>query len=678
MPMTDNAFGRRENDPVRRLAVLGSLAAVAVWAAARTPDFLGQVSVPCASGPCLVFERPGPDVVAVLASLGLGARAWALGIVALAWVGLLVGVVVAGLLACRLARSTIAQVLAVLAVLTGLTPFATDLRPWLLAAGAALVPVVAGLFPTGTWVPATMRRTWPLVAVLLAGNRLGEALLGPWFAASSLRAVMVGGGAVTMVGIQVYRYARVSDAQARAQTRGPLVGMLLVALAAAGASLVGADGPSAAEQVTLVLLDYVGTAVTLVMLCVALLRYRLFEVDLLVRRSVLFLTVFGGLGLAYAAVVTVAGVLAARTPVERLRPLAVVLVAVVAGVVALALLRRARARLYGFGTRQGAAAVALARSLDTGAVGGPSLPATIAAALAVPYAAVRDGDGRLIGEHHRAVPSREPSPHRLIEIPVTATSALAPGAEVLGRVMLRLPWGQTRLSRRDERVLDEILPFVAVTLRSQAEARWLREARAAAAESREDERRRLRRDLHDGVGPLLAAQLLAIDSLRLERRPYASAELLRQLESATTEALAETRRIARDLRPDALVAVGLKSAVEGEALRFSGAGLPVTVVWSLGECAVPDAVEVAVLRVVQESLSNAAQYAGATRCDVVVAGTEAGVEVSVTDDGCGRDGRPDGLGTASMRERVQALGGVFAVGGGPEGRGTQVRALLPR
>jgi signal transduction histidine kinase len=673
---------RRGGSVRLRTAVFAAQVAMAAGAAAATPALFRQLAQTCPRASCGAFERLTPAAAAVLAAAGLGTTAWAGLIVVLAWLSLLVGLAVAGLLLRRLAMQPLAVVTAAGAVLVGLTPFSVTLRPWFLAATGALVPCFAALFPTGTWVPAVTRRWWPLLAVLLAGLRLGDALLGSRFASNGWRGLVGVVAVVLLAGCQVYRYVWVSDAVARSQARGVLLGMLALAatVAASAAAEATAEGsaPSAPVQLTIVVADYAATAFVMVMLAVALLRYRLYDVDLMVRRSVLYVGALGALAAVYLVVVATASVAMSQTTASALAAAAVAVVAVLGGMLAVRLLRALRTRLYGFGSTHGAAAAAIARSLKGTGQGAEGLAATIAAALAVSYVAVRDGEGRLVSEHLPCPETRDPEAHRLLDVPVPVRVAGSTGPEILGRVVLALPWGQPRLSRRDEAVLDEALPFVALVLRSQHEARLLREAQSAAAASREDERRRLRRDLHDGVGPLLAAQLLAIDTLRLEPERQARDELLTRLESATHEALVETRRIARDLRPDALDGTGLEAAVRAEAARFTAAGLPVTVDWSVdGEC-LPDAVEVAAFRVVQESLSNAARHAAAARCEIALRDGEAAVELSVTDDGCGRGERPDGLGTASMRERVTELGGRLTVTPGPGGLGTSVRAVLPR
>ena len=185
------------------------------------------------------------------------------------------------------------------------------------------------------------------------------------------------------------------------------------------------------------------------------------------------------------------------------------------------------------------------------------------------------------------------------------------GATV-GSLVLGPPRGTHRLDRHHRRVLAEVLPFVVLVLRARAEAQALKAARTAAAGAREDERRRLRRDLHDGVGPLLATQLLILDTHRVTGKP----ELLVHLEEQARAAVGEVRRVAHDLRPAVLDAGGLPAALAAEAERVQAAGLPVELVVDLGDAEPTAAAEVALLRIAQEALTNVVKHAEATRARV--------------------------------------------------------------
>jgi signal transduction histidine kinase len=198
--------------------------------------------------------------------------------------------------------------------------------------------------------------------------------------------------------------------------------------------------------------------------------------------------------------------------------------------------------------------------------------------------------------------------------------------------------------------------------------------------AREEERRRLRRDLHDGVGPQLAALTLKIETARnnLSGVPGAG-DLLSDLADRARAAVTDVRGAVHDLRPPALDELGLVPALRETAAQYGQGGLNVTVEAPEDLPALPAAVEVAAYRIAQEAMTNAVRHAGARRCAVRF-DLEPGAGVlrlEVVDDGGGlaADSSP-GVGLASMRERTEELGGTFSVEPVPGG-GTRVRADLP-
>ncbi|MGN6358939.1 MAG: sensor histidine kinase, partial [Thermomicrobiales bacterium] len=198
--------------------------------------------------------------------------------------------------------------------------------------------------------------------------------------------------------------------------------------------------------------------------------------------------------------------------------------------------------------------------------------------------------------------------------------------------------------------------------------------------AREEERRRLRRDLHDGLGPRLASLTLRVETAhdRLAADPLAD-QLLADLAERMAEAVADIRRVVYALRPPALDDLGLvgavRQAVEGYqpgATRFvieAPAALP----------PLPAAVEVAAYHIVQEALTNGVRHAGARDCVIRLALDAAlpALTIEIEDDGRGiAPDRTAGVGLTSLRERAAELGGACDIGAGRAG-GTLVRATLP-
>jgi signal transduction histidine kinase len=208
----------------------------------------------------------------------------------------------------------------------------------------------------------------------------------------------------------------------------------------------------------------------------------------------------------------------------------------------------------------------------------------------------------------------------------------------------------------------------------------LRRSRESLVSAREEERRRLRRDLHDGVGPRLAALMLELETASelLPDSPEASA-LMAKLSKRAGEIVSDVRLSAHALRPPALDELGLVGALREGAIKYGPAGLRVSIE-DTGELSrLPAAVEVACYRITQEALANVVRHAGASLCSIRIRlDEEAGtLSVEVEDDGRGirKDDRA-GVGMISMRERTEELGGwciVEPVAGG----GTLLRAVLP-
>jgi signal transduction histidine kinase len=208
----------------------------------------------------------------------------------------------------------------------------------------------------------------------------------------------------------------------------------------------------------------------------------------------------------------------------------------------------------------------------------------------------------------------------------------------------------------------------------------LQRSRAELITAREEERRRLRRDLHEGLGPTLAGVSLGLHAARTHVRtaPDEAEALLDTLEAQVEQAVADVRRTVYGLRPPALDEFGLVRAVQLHAARFDGTqgGLRVVVdspPEGLG--VLPAAVEVAAYRIATEALTNVARHAQAQTCTVRLS-LNGALEVEVTDDGRGFAAEPDvGVGLAAMRERAAELGGTLSLER-PE-TGARVRARLP-
>lgn len=279
--------------------------------------------------------------------------------------------------------------------------------------------------------------------------------------------------------------------------------------------------------------------------------------------------------------------------------------------------------------------------------------------LVLPYAALT-----LAGENEIEVGD---PPNRRRVFPIDAHG------DHIGELVVGIRPGDLGLSRDDERVLTLSLPLLVQTIKARSLATSLQRARAASAAVREEERRRLRGDLHDGLGPRLTGIAFTADAARLAAAtPEATAPMLDRIRQEAETALHEIRELVYGLRPPALDELGLVGAIrlKTDALQ----GLPTT----LEACALPAlpaVVEVAAYRIVMEALTNVVRHSGATRGSVTVQAHDDHLTVTVADNGHAEREWIPGIGLTSMRERAEELGGSLTHSATPTG--SQVTARLP-
>jgi signal transduction histidine kinase len=228
--------------------------------------------------------------------------------------------------------------------------------------------------------------------------------------------------------------------------------------------------------------------------------------------------------------------------------------------------------------------------------------------------------------------------------------------------------------------LGDLADQLGLLVHSAALVRDLRRAHEDLILAREEERRRLRRDLHDGLGPALAGLTLKVEAARnlVKVDAEAAESVLQDLRGGIQATVLDVRRVVQGLRPPALDELGLAGAVAQLATRLgrdSATCIEVDLPGPLPPLTA--AVEVAAYRVTQEALTNAVRHAPGAPCRVVIRGEPHGLCIEVVDAGDGRvAAQPQGAGLATMRERAEEIGGELTIVGDP-GRGTTVRLRLP-
>ncbi len=399
----------------------------------------------------------------------------------------------------------------------------------------------------------------------------------------------------------------------------------------------------------------------------AILRYRLWDIQIVLRRSLLYAVVTVGLVLAYlgAAAVISAGLHA------RLHPAPVLFAVVVALSFSAAhtALRRVASRLV-YGDREDPYEVLRQlgqrlRSAEPAEVVLNQLVATLVRTLRLSHAAVEVPGLRL-------VPSGHGRPG-----PAPTSIDLVHDGERIGRLVLdpgpdREPFGTS-----DRRLLEGLAQQVSATAHSLLLAARLRRSLQGAVTMLEDERRRMRREIHDGLGPTIASASMRLELGRslIHTDPDATERILAELADIHRSVVQDIRRLVDGLRPTILDHLGLEAALR-EMVAGLGGGVRTTLHCALGTGRLSATVEVAAYRIVSEALTNVVRHSGASTCDVRI-WLDGDVHVAVCDNGRGLapNHRP-GMGLTSIRERCAELGGSASITADVPG-GTRVSCRLP-
>jgi two-component system NarL family sensor kinase len=410
-----------------------------------------------------------------------------------------------------------------------------------------------------------------------------------------------------------------------------------------------------------------------VTVAVAVLRYRLYDLDYLISRTVVYglLTVAGiavyvvvvklsewllragaGLGGSLLATAVIAmGFAPARDRLQRL----------------------VDRRLYGDRHDPVQAMVRLSerlRDAPSGAPGGDALAGVLQAvceALRLPSASLRVKDGAEVASFGRPATASESIP-------------LEHEGQRIGALLVAMRSGEDALGVADRQMLGILAAPVAVALHAVLLSQELQRSRERLVAAREEERRRLRRDLHDGLGPILTAVTLKADAARsaLDTAPDRADGLLAELRGDAKQAIGDLRRVIYDLRPAALDELGLLGALRQQVDRFARQGLSITLHAPPALPVLPAAVEVATYRIVAEALTNIARHAHAHHAAITVA-IDGDLCLQVHDDGVASTANGDswrpGVGLQSMADRVAEVGGTLQAG--PTPTGGRVQASLP-
>lgn len=651
-------------------------------------------------------ERAGQsvDVKVALAAPTSGDIARRLGGAALANVGFILLLVLAGFVISKRPNDLPAQLLWILSTAIGASLVAETvsgsgttpsdlfdpLALWSFAALNGLVwvivvaPVIGHLslgFPVRASILREHRRL--LLGVLYSGGMvitvavfaLSPNLAAAWRAYAVTSSVWMLLVLTLAIGRLAWLAIRERDPDARSKVRWVAFGFALNLGLAIPLGLLWFLGALPAEVGTDI------TRITIVAIpitfAIAIVRHRLFDIDLVWNRALVYAALTAVIAALYVATVAVVGLVLARSFAVSL--LATGIVAVLIQPIRERIQRAVNRLIYGERDEPYEVASRLGRRLEAALRPQAVLPAvaeTVAQALHLPYVAIEleMGNG---------------------SVEVAATVGVA-GSEVLrlplvsqrvtvGHLLLGQRPGAP-LGRADRELLGELAQQTGRVVQIVQLRAALAESRLRIANARDEERHRIRRDLHDDLGPSLAALAVTLGAARAiaPRDPIRARELLQGLQTSVQRSVSEIRRIVYDLRPPALDELGLVGAIRQQMARLeagpgsAGIAPPRFTIDVAGPLPrLGAAVEVAAYRIVVEAMTNAVRHAAATRCEVrlaVAPPLTLGIEVADNGRGLGDDPRA-GIGLESMRERAAELGGAWRIESTDVG--VRVIALLP-
>lgn len=552
------------------------------------------------------------------------------------------------------------------------------------------------LFPDGRFVP---RWTWfMLVGVALLEIPFNLPLSSPfsiWHWNSLLVVSIAVSEFVVPVWAQIYRYRRISNALQRQQTKWVVYGVsvaLITAIAVRG--VAGLLFPEIGQNSSFnnVVDDPVLYALMLLILLliplsfgIAILRSHLWDIDILINRTLVYGALTASIVGIYMLVVVLLGQLLQANGNLFISLLATGFIAVLFQPLRERLQSLVNRLMYGERDTPYKVISRLGQRLEATLAPDTVLATiteTVAQALKLPYAAITLKKD----EEFTVAASYGSLREELFRLPLIYQT------ELVGELVLasRTP-GET-FSPADHALLADLARqagvaahAVRLTTDLQRLTGELQQSRTQLVTAREEERRRLRRDLHDGLGSVLASLNWRAGAIRslLSRDPVAADTLVVEQQQTIQAAIADIRRLVYDLRPPALDELGLVGAIRERAAqqttpaeRDGAPGLRIDVVASDHLPALPAAVEVAAYRIVQEALANVTHHAHAHRCSICLECSQETLRIEVTDDGTGLPaGHHAGVGLLSMRERAEELGGTCEISQAPGG-GMRVRACL--
>ncbi|MEZ4669939.1 MAG: sensor histidine kinase [Anaerolineae bacterium] len=466
--------------------------------------------------------------------------------------------------------------------------------------------------------------------------------------------------------IQGYRYRYFYTKDQRQQTKWLIFGGGIVLVTAISIAIfVDRDHGRLLEGLITTVGFYLPIAVAV---AIAILRYQLWDIDIIINRTLVYGLLTAVLIGIYALVVSTLSLLIQDNGNFVVSLLGAGIIAILFQPLRTFVQRIINRWIFGRRDEPLTVMVELGKSLEM--ILSPDdalkyLVETTAQTLKLPYLAIQRDDNSMLVTFGKGVaePEHFPLIHQAKTIGTLLVSPRSPGEN---------------LAASDKLLLENVARQVSNIIHASLLAHDLQQSRQQILTTREEERRRLRRDLHDGLGPALATLTLRAEAARewLRRNPEKSEALLDEIITSSQSTLADIRRIVYALRPPALDDLGLLPAIKEQAKHYTNGGLLITVESPEKLPVLPAAVEVATYRIVQEALTNVTRHAKAHKCKVNLK-INGKMDIEIIDDGIGIPvPHRTGVGLNSIHERAAELGGSCMITSKP-GKGTQIKVSLP-
>jgi signal transduction histidine kinase len=488
---------------------------------------------------------------------------------------------------------------------------------------------------------------------------------------------------------QFSRYRHVSNPVERQQTKWVVYGFsleLLIAILLSATTLRLMRLPADIPLPYLTPFAHLGWSLAFALLpislTIAVMRYRLYDIDLLINRTLVYGVLTGSVIVVYILTVGAFGVLFQSGGNLLVALVATGLVAVLFQPLRVRLQKGVNRLMYGERDEPFTVLRRLGERLEGSGMPEETLVAiveTVVQALKLPFAEITLRRGEKFERAARYGKHVE----GMVSFPIQYQG------QIVGHLNAGVRGPRESLTGMDEQLLHQISQQAGPVAQAVQLTRELRRSRARLITARDEERRRLRRDLHDGLGPVLASQGLKIAAVHhlLDSDPESAQKLLNEMATQNETTVAEIRRLVYALRPPELDELGLAGAVSEytnglNVSKDSGTSFELSIQPPGEELKqLPAAVEVAAYRIATEALTNVTRHSHARYCTISfkLGGSSNGKELllEIADDGIGfKENGKAGIGLNSMYERAEEVGGELQIESVVD-QGTRISAAFP-